>query len=79
MPENFPEINRYFDLTSYCDTTGQSNNAFYIIKVFFGGKKKSPCFDLFIYSLADKTNNEILTETIFSVKVIGKSLCRYKV
>ena len=28
MPENFLEINRYFALTSYCNTIGQSNNAF---------------------------------------------------
>ena len=27
MPENFLEINRYFALTSYCNTTGQSNSA----------------------------------------------------
>ena len=26
--ENFIEINRYFALTSYCNTIGQSNNAF---------------------------------------------------
>ena len=31
IPENFPEINRYFALTSYCDTIGQSNNAFSIL------------------------------------------------
>ena len=30
MPENFLEINRYFALTSYCNTIGQSNNAFSI-------------------------------------------------
>ena len=28
MPENFLEINRYFALTSYCNTIGQSNNVF---------------------------------------------------
>ena len=28
MPENFLEINRYFTLTSYCNTIGQSNNTF---------------------------------------------------
>ena len=31
MPENFLEINRYFALTSYCNTIGQSNNAFSIL------------------------------------------------
>ena len=36
MPENFLEINWYFALTSYCNTIGQSNNAFsIIIRVFF--------------------------------------------
>ena len=28
MPENFLEINRYFALTSYCNTIAQWNNAF---------------------------------------------------
>ena len=28
MPENFPEINWYFALTSYSNTIGQSNNAY---------------------------------------------------
>ena len=31
MPENFLEINRYFALTSYCNTIGQSNNDFSIL------------------------------------------------
>ena len=31
MPENFLEINWYFALTSYCNTIGQSNNAFSIL------------------------------------------------
>ena len=31
MPENFLEINQYFGLTSYCNTIGQSNNAFSIL------------------------------------------------
>ena len=31
MPDNFLEINRYFALTSYCNTIGQSNNAFSIL------------------------------------------------
>ena len=30
MPENFLEINRYSALTSYCNTTGRSNNTFFI-------------------------------------------------
>ena len=75
MPENFLEINRYFALTSYGNTIGQSNHAFsIIITVFFGGKTKSPCFDLF----SDKTNNEHFKPKPF-FKVIGKSLCIYSV
>ena len=65
MPENFPEINRYFALTSYCDTTGQSNNAFYILRFSLAEKEEAMFWSFHIYSLADKTNNKILTETIF--------------
>ena len=42
------------------------------IRVFFGGKTKSPCFDLSFHPLADKTNNEHLPKLLF--KVIRKSL-----
>ena len=54
MSKNFLDINRYFALTSYCNTIGQSNNAFSIlgvIRVFFGWKMKSPCFNLLIHWL----------------------------
>ena len=34
MPENFLEINGDFALTSYCNTIGQSHNAFSIIGFF---------------------------------------------
>ena len=64
-PENFLEINRYFALTSYCSTIGQSNNAFSILG-FFGGKTKSPCFDLFIHCLI-KQVNEHLPKPFFKV------------
>ena len=50
--ENFLEINQYFALTSYCDTIGQSNNAFSIL-----GKTKRPCFDLFIHWLIKQISN----------------------
>ena len=63
MPENFLEINRYFALTSYCNTIGQSNNAFSILG-FFGRKTKSPCFDLFIHWLI-KQITKTYTETTF--------------
>ena len=49
--------NRYFALTSYCNATGQSNNAFSISGLFFGGKTKSPCFDLFIHRLIKQITN----------------------
>ena len=57
MPENFLEINRYFALTSHCNTIGQSNNAFSILGCFFGGKTKRPCFDLFIHWLIKQITN----------------------
>ena len=37
--ENFLEINRYFALTSYCNTIGQSNNAFSILGFSLAGKR----------------------------------------
>ena len=56
MPKNFLEINRYFPSTSYCNTIGQSNNAF-SIKGFFHRKTKSPCFDIFIHWLIEQITN----------------------
>ena len=38
IPKNFLEINRYFALTSYCNTIGQSNNAFAILGFSLAGK-----------------------------------------
>ena len=40
MPENFLEINRYFALTSYCNTIGQSNTAFSVLGFSFVGKQR---------------------------------------
>ena len=40
MPENFLEFNRYFALTSYCNTIGQSNNAFSILGFSLSGKRR---------------------------------------
>ena len=40
MLENFLEINRYFTLTSYCNTIGQSNNAFSILGFSLAGKRR---------------------------------------
>ena len=39
-PRNFLEINRYFSLTSYCNTIGQSNNAFSMLGVSLAGKRR---------------------------------------
>ena len=69
-PKNFLEI----ALMSYCNTIGQSNNAFsIIIRVFFGRKTKSPCFVLSIHWLIKQIfNNRDLRKPFF--KVIRKSL-----
>ena len=56
MPENFLEINRYFALTSYYNTIGQSNNAFSILG-FLWRENKRPCFDLFIHWLMKQRTN----------------------
>ena len=40
MPENFLEIKRYFALTSYCNTIGQSNNSFCLLGFSLAGKRK---------------------------------------
>ena len=39
-PKNFLEINRCFALTSYCNTVGQSNNAFSILGFSLAGKRR---------------------------------------
>ena len=38
-PKNFLEINRYFALTSYRNTIGQSDNAFFILRFSLAGKR----------------------------------------
>ena len=40
MLENFLEINLYFALTSYCNTIGQSNNAFFLLGFSLAGKRR---------------------------------------
>ena len=47
-PENFLEINRYFALTSYCKTIGQSNNAFAILGFCLAGKLRGHLL-IFLY------------------------------
>ena len=70
MPENFLEINRYFALTSYCNTIGQSNNAFSILGFSLSGNEEFMLWSF--HPLADKRNNENLPKPFF--KVIWKSL-----
>ena len=40
MPENFLEIIRYFALTSYCNTIGQSNSEFSILGFSLARKRR---------------------------------------
>ena len=54
IPENFLEINRYFALTSYCNTISQSNYAFSILG-FLWRENEEAMFWSF-YPLADKSN-----------------------
>ena len=58
--ENFLEINQYFALISYCNTIGQLNNALSILGFSLAGKKRSPCFDLFIHWLIKQITNTYL-------------------
>ena len=63
MPENFLEIKRYFALTSYCNTIGQSNNAFSILGFSLAGKRR---VHFLIFSSIGLWNRwRTLTETIF--------------
>ena len=63
MSENLLKINRYFALKSYCNTSGQSNNAFSISGFSLAGKRRGHV--LVFSSRADKTNEWPLTETVF--------------
>ena len=57
MLENFLEINRYFALTSYWNTIGQSNNAFSILGFSLAEKRRGHAFDLFIHWLIKQITN----------------------
>ena len=67
-PKNFLEI----ALTSYCNTIGQSNNAFSILGFLWRENKESMFFSF--HPFADETKNEHLPKPFF--KVIRKSLYR---
>ena len=49
IPENFLEINRYFALTSYCNTIGQSNYAFSILGFLWRENEEAIFFYLFMH------------------------------
>ena len=70
MPENVLEINRYFALTSYCNTNGQSSKAISILGFLWRENEESMFWSF--HPLADKTNNEHLPKPFF--KVTRKSL-----
>ena len=57
LSRNQPILRFEVDILQHDSVTiGQSNNAFsIIISVFFGGKAKRPCFDLFTYWLIKQT------------------------
>ena len=69
-PENFLATNRYFALTSYCNTIGQSNNALYILEFSLEGKRRVHV--LIFLSIGWKNNKGHLPKPFF--KVIRKSL-----
>ena len=65
MPEIFLEINRYFALTLYCNTIGQTNNAFSILGCLWPENEEAMFW--YFHPLADKTNNEHLPKPFFKV------------
>ena len=56
MPENFLEINRYFALTSCCNTIGQSNNAFSILGFSLTGNEEAMFWSLIQWLIEQITN-----------------------
>ena len=76
MPENFLEINRYFNLTSYFNMIGQSNDVFSILGFSLAGKWR---VHVLVFSSIGWYNK--LTETIFqghtkiSLSLIGLVWC----
>ena len=70
MPKKILEINRYFALTSYCNTNGQTNNAFSTLGVFWRENEDAMFWSF--HPMADKTNKEHLPKPFF--KVLRKSL-----
>ena len=65
MSEIFLEINRYFALTLYCNTIGQTSNAFSILGFLW--RENEEAMFWYFHPLADKTNNEHLPKPFFKV------------
>ena len=68
MPENFLELNRYFALTSYCNTIVQSNNASSILG--FSSAENLRVQVLTFQPLTDITNNEHLPSPFLHIKKV---------
>ena len=78
IPENFLEINRYFALTSSCNTIGQSNYAFSILGFLLGflWRENEEAMLWSFHPLADKSNNEyLLRSRSYENHSIQKSTC----
>ena len=68
MPEKFLELNRYFALTSYCNTIVQSNNASSILGFSLAENLRVQV--LTFQPLTDITNNEHLPSPFLHIKKV---------
>ena len=74
IPEGFLEINRYFALTSYCNTIGQLNYAFSILGCLWRENEEGMFWSF--HPLADKSSNEHLPRSrSYENHSIVKSTC----
>ena len=75
-PRNFLEINRYLALTVILQHDWLIEQCLLHIRVFFGGKTRSPCFDLFIHWLIKQIT--ITYRNHFSRSYENRLYCREK-
>ena len=75
-PKNFLEINRYLALTVILQHDWLIEQCLLHIRVFFGGKTRSPCFDLFIHWLIKQIT--ITYRNQFSRSQKNRLYCREK-
>ena len=75
-PKNFLEINRYFALTVILQHDWLTEQFLLHIRVFFGGKTRSPWFDLFIHWLIKQIT--ITYRNHFSRSYENRLYCREK-